>query len=329
MEFKDYYAALGVPRDATADDIKKAFRRLARKYHPDVSKEADAERRMAEVNEAYAVLSDAEKRAAYDQLGRGHQAGERFTPPPDWDAGFEFSGSGFEHADAGDYSDFFSQLFGRMGAAPRGRRRAPGDGLDLRGDDHHAKIALALEDAWRGTEAEVALKVPQTDAQGRLVLAERRLQVKIPAGVKPGQMIRLAGQGGPGQGRGAAGDLLLEVQFRPHPHFRLDGATLVADLPLAPWEAALGAVVPMPLPDGQTLKVRVPAGAQPGQVLTVRGKGLPARVPGDLELRLRVVLPSAMDPRAKALYERMAAELTDFDARKVVAAEAERQESPR
>ena len=338
MEFKDYYAALGVPRDAAADDIKKAYRKLARKYHPDVSKEADAEQRMAEVNEAYTVLSDAEKRAAYDQLGRGHRAGEHFTPPPDWDAGFEFSGRGFDGAGLGegaDFSDFFSQLFGHMGAgagagAGAGRRRASsGEGMNLRGEDHHAKIVLDLEDAWRGTQAQVALKLPQTDAHGRLVLAERRLEVKIPPGVKPGQMIRLAGQGGAGHGRGPAGDLLLEVHVRPHPRFRLDGANLIAELPLAPWEAALGAVLPVALPDGQSLKVRVPAGTQAGQVLTVRGRGLPARTPGDLELQLRVLLPSALDPRAKALYERMAAELTDFDARKVAAAEAERQETAR
>ena len=192
------------------------------------------------------------------------------------------------------------------------------------GQDHHAKILLDIEDAWRGARRVVTLRVPQLDAQGRIHLAERTLEVNIPAGVKAGQLIRLAGQGGPGLGGAPAGDLLLEVRFNPHALFRVDGADLIAELPLAPWEAALGAVVPVTLPDGSTLKVRVPAGAQSGRSITVRGKGLPARTPGDLELQLRVLLPSAFDPRARRLYEQMATELRDFDARKVAVAEDER-----
>ena len=321
MQFKDYYAVLGVGKDASADEIKKAYRKLARKYHPDVSKEPDAAARMSELNEANTVLSDPERRAAYDAIGQGHRAGERFTPPPDWDAGFEFRGQGPEGMDAGEYSDFFAELFGRMGRAQAGRRGAPRGGFQAAGEDHHAKILLDIEDAYRGATRRVSLRVPQLDAQGRLQLAERTLEVQIPAGVKAGQMIRLAGQGGPGFEGGPAGDLMLEVQFKPHPRFRVDGADLIGELPLAPWEAALGAVVPVTLPDGSTLKVRVPAGAQAGRRISVRGKGLPARTPGDLELQLRVVLPSAFDPRAKRLYEQMAAELTDFDARKVAAAE--------
>jgi curved DNA-binding protein len=321
VQFKDYYAVLGVAKDASADEIKKAYRKLARKYHPDVSKEPDAAARMSELNEANTVLSDPERRAAYDAIGQGHQAGERFTPPPDWDAGFEFRGRGPEGMDAGEYSDFFAELFGRMGRAQAGRRGGARAGFQAAGEDHHAKILLDIEDAFRGATRRVSLRVPQLDPQGRLQLAERTLEVNIPAGVKAGQMIRLAGQGGPGFEGGPAGDLLLEVQFKPHPRFRVDGADLIGELPLAPWEAALGAVVPVTLPDGSVLKVRVPAGAQAGRSITVRGKGLPARTPGDLELRLRVLLPSAFDPRAKRLYEQMAAELSDFDARKVAAAE--------
>jgi len=325
VQFKDYYQVLGVARDATADAIKKAYRQLARKFHPDVSKEADAAARMSEVNEAYAVLSDAERRAAYDAVGQGRRQGEPFTPPPDWDAGFEYSGRGFEHVDGGDYSDFFAELFGRSrpGAA---RHAGAGAAFEMRGQDHHAKIVLDLEDAWHGATRQVTLRSPQADAQGRVSLQARTLDVKIPAGVRPGQLIRLAGQGGAGHGGAAAGDLFLEVHFKPHPRFRVDGAHLVADLPVAPWEAALGAVVPVALPDGSTLKVRVPAGAQSGRSLSVRGKGLPGATPGDLELSVRVVLPSGLDPRARRLYEQMAAELIDFDARKVAAAEAARGE---
>lgn len=321
MEFKDYYGVLGVPRDATADDIKKAYRRLARKYHPDVSKEADAAARMSEVNEAHAVLGDPERRAAYDAVGRGRHAGEPFTPPPGWDEGFEFSGSGFDDL-GGGFSDFFEQLFGH--GAGRGPRQARGRRAG-RGEDHHARIQLDLEDAMRGGTRQVTLHAPRLGSDGHVRVEERTLEVRIPAGLRPGQMIRLAGQGGPGAPGQPAGDLFLEVQLRPHPRFAVRGADLVAELPVAPWEAALGAVVPVPMPDGEVLKVRVPAGAQSGRALTVRGKGLPGAAPGDLELVVRVWLPSAMDPRARRHYEAMASELGDFDARRVAEAEARRE----
>jgi len=314
LDYRDYYQTLGVARDASADEIKKAFRRLARKYHPDVSKEPDAAARMSEVNEAHAVLSDPEKRAAYDAMGQGHRAGESFTPPPDWDAGFEFSGRGAPTGglDEEAFSDFFSELFGRMGSSARSAGAAGAQG---RGEDHHAKIVLDLADAWRGATRQITLRSPQFDAQGQVVLQERTLDVKIPAGVRPGQLIRLAGQGAPGWGGAPAGDLFLEVHLRAQPGFEVVGDRLVAELPVAPWEAALGAVVPVQLPDGSMLQVRVPAGAQGGQQLTVRGKGLPGATPGDLDLVVRVLLPSAMDPRARAAYEQMARDLPDFDAR--------------
>jgi curved DNA-binding protein len=316
LQFKDYYRDLGVAGDATAEQIKKAYRRLARKHHPDLSKEADAEARMKEVNEAYAVLSDPEKRAAYDALGRGHRPGEEFRPPPEWNAGFEFSGAGFPGAEAADFSDFFAELFGRMGGGrPRGEafagRHAP---FEARGEDHHARVVLDLEDAWRGASRQISLRVPKLDAHGRVVLEPRTLDVQIPKGVREGQLIRLAGQGAPGLAGGAPGDLYLEVHFRPHPRCRVDGRDLIVDLPVAPWEAALGAVIPVPLPDGSTLKVRIPAGAQSGRQLVVHGKGIPGKPPGDLELTVRVVLPAADSPRAKELYETMARELK-FDPR--------------
>lgn len=324
MQFKDYYEVLGVARDADASAVKKAYRRLARKYHPDVSKEPDAAARMSEINEAHAVLSDPERRAAYDAVGQGRHTGESFTPPPGWDQGFEFTTHGPAGMDSGEFSDFFEALFGRRTSAPRGRAQGGPGHAPPRGEDHHARIVLDLVDAWRGAQRQVTLRSPQLDADGRLTLHERTLDVSIPAGVRAGQLIRLAGQGGGGHGGAPAGDLLLEVQFQPHPRFQLDGANLLAELPVAPWEAALGAVVPVELPDGSTLKLRIPANTQSGRVISVRGRGLPGKSPGDLDLTLRVVLPSAYDPRVRSLYERMAQELPDFDARKVAQAEATR-----
>lgn len=308
MEFKDYYQILGVARDATAEEIKKAFRKLARKYHPDISKEPDAEQRMKEVNEAYAVLSDAEKRAAYDQIGRGYQPGQEFRPPPDWDAGFEFSGHGFAPGEAADFSDFFAELFGRMGGARHTR-----GGFQARGEDHHAKVLLDLEDAFTGATRQITLRAPRLDAQGRMQLDTHTLNVKIPRGVRAGQMIRLNGQGAPGLGGAPAGDLLLEVQFKPHPRYRVDGRDLHLTLPVAPWEAALGAVLPVELPDG-VVKMRIPAGAQSGRQLRVRGKGIPGDPPGDVLLDIQVVLPPADTPKARELYETLARELA-FDPR--------------
>ncbi len=312
MEFKDYYQTLGVARDATAEEIKKAFRKLARKYHPDVSKEADAAQRMSEVNEAYAVLSDAEKRAAYDQLGRGYRPGQDFRPPPDWDAGFEFSGRGFSPHETADFSDFFAELFGRMGGEGAGFHGGRG-AFRARGEDHHAKVLLDLEDSFTGATRQLSLKTPKLDASGRVQLETRTLNVRIPSGVREGQIIRLAGQGSPGVSGAPAGDLLLEVHFRPHPRFRPDGRDLHLSLPVTPWESALGAVVTLALPQG-SVKVRIPEGSQSGRQLRVRGKGIPGNPAGDLLLDIQVVLPPADDPKARRLYETMAREL-DFDPR--------------
>lgn len=318
MQFKDYYASLGVKRDATAEEIKKAFRKLARKYHPDVSKEPDAEVRMKEINEANAVLSDPEKRAAYDQLGSNHQSGQDFRPPPDWDAGYEYS----DHRQGGrggaEFSDFFEQLFGRMGGQMGGRGGDFGGqagSFQMRGEDHHAKVMLDIEDSFTGATKQITLRAAQIDAQGRPVVVPRTLNVKIPKGVSAGQTIRLAGQGSPGHGGAPAGDLLLEVQFHEHASLRVDGRDLHMNLKVAPWEAALGTALEVKLPDS-TIKVRIPSGAQTGQQLRVRGKGLPSNPPGDLLLDLQVILPPADTPRARELYEQMAKDLS-FNPREV------------
>ena len=318
MEFRDYYQTLGVAREATADEVKRAFRKLARKYHPDVSKEKDAEKRMQEVNEANAVLSDPEKRAAYDQLGR-HAPGEDFRPPPGWDAGFEHSEHGRSAAEAAEFSDFFSQIFGTMGREGAQRRgRGASGAATYPGNDHHARILLDLEDSFSGASRQLTLRAPKMDEKGRVTLAERTLNVKIPAGIREGQVIRLSGQGEPGIGNGKPGDLLLEVQFKPHARFRTDGRDLLLTLPVAPWEAALGGEVRVDLPGG-ALSVRIPAGAEIGKMrgkrLRVPGKGLPSDPPGDLYIDLRVVAPPAATPKAKELYEALAKE-TAFDARK-------------
>ena len=314
MQFKDYYQVLGVSCDATADDIKKAFRKLARKYHPDVSKEPDAESRMQGINEANAVFPDPEKRAAYDQLDRGYRPGQEFHAPPGWDAGFEFSGGGFSPGDAAGFSDFFAELFGHMGGARGFGMRGHDRG---RAEDHHARIMLDIEDSFTGAVRQLSLRVPQLDTSGRVSLTTRTLNVKIPKGVYAGQIIRLAGQGGPGVGSVPAGDLLLEVEFRPHPRFHAEGADLIMSLPVAPWEAALGALVAVDLPGGGSIKLRLPEGAQSGGQLRVRGKGIPRNPPGDLLLDLKVVLPPADTPQARRFYEAMASEL-NFDPRRNV-----------
>ena len=303
MKFRDYYETLGVARNATQDDIKRAYRKLARKYHPDVSKEADAEARFKELGEAYAVLKDTEKRAAYDQMGSQWKTGQEFRPPPGWDAGFEFSGG-----DGGaDHSDFFEALFGRQGrAGARAQRRA-------QGEDHHAKVQIDLADAYRGAQRSISLRMPVLDAQGRIAMQERRLDVVIPKGIRAGQHLRLAGQGGPGLGGGAAGDLYLEIAFNPDPQFRVDGRDVYLDLPLSPWEAALGAQVTAPTPDGP-VQLTIPSGSAAGRQLRLKGRGIPGSPPGDLYVVLAIALPPADSEAAREAYRAMA-KAFDFNPR--------------
>ena len=311
MRYKDYYKVMGIARDASQDDIKRAYRKLARKYHPDVSKEKDAEEKFKELQEAHEVLKDPEKRAAYDQLGADWRPGQDFRPPPDWGQGFEFARGRRGGADAGEFSDFFAELFGDrspFGRTGGGRGRAYASA----GQDHVARVEIDLEDAYRGATRDIELRSPEVTADGHVVVKPRTLRVTIPAGVVEGQQIRLAGQGSPGTGGGPPGNLLLEVGFRPHPRFRVEGRDVTLTLPVAPWEAMLGETVAVPTLGGP-VDMKLPAGARGGQRLRLRGRGLPGPTPGDQYVELEIVLPPD-SPRARQLFEQMKRELP-FDPR--------------
>ena len=298
MEYKDYYKILGVERDANADQIKSAYRKLARQSHPDINKEKGAEERFKEISEAHEVLKDPEKRAAYDQAGKGFRPGEEFRPPPGWDAGFEFSGA--EGSGRGDFSDFFEALFGRA----RGRSGGAAGEFQARGQDHHARILIDLEDAYRGAARTISLRAAELDGDGQVRLRERQVNVSIPKGVRQGQFIRLAGQASPGIGGGPAGDLFLEVEFNPHSIYRIDGRDVYLDLPVAPWEAALGGKVNAPTPAG-TVSLTIPAGSGQGYRLRLKGRGIPAREAGDFYVVLQIALPAAAGAEAQRLYREM------------------------
>ena len=310
MEFKDYYKVLGLERNATQDEIKKAYRKLARTYHPDINKDVGSEAKFKEVNEAHEVLGNAEKRAAYDQLGQQWKPGQEFRPPPDWDADFEFSGASSGRP-GGEFSDFFDTLFGRMrqGPQPSGGRAE----FHARGEDHHARIVIDLRDSLEGATRTVSLRMPAVDSKGHVVLKDHTLNVTIPKGVTEGQHIRLKGQGAPGTGRLPAGDLYLEIHFKPDPLYHVVGSDLYAELPVAPWEAALGASVKFPTPTGPIM-LKIPAGSFQGRELRIKGRGIPAAVPGDLYAVLEIVLPPADSEKAKQIYADMARELA-FDPR--------------
>jgi curved DNA-binding protein len=311
MEFRDYYKVLGVERSAGADQIKTAYRRLARKFHPDVSKEPNAEAQFKEVQEAYEVLRDPEKRTAYDQLGSEWKSGQQFHPPPDWGSGFEFSGrpqgarrgrarprQGEAEMSQEDFSDFFSSLFG--GGTPfAGGMRG--------GRDHHARVDITLEEAYHGTTRTLQLQRPTVSSEGAVEVSTHTVRVNIPAGVAEGQLVRLAGQGGAG-GDGQAGDLYLEVHILPHGRFTLEGRDVTLSFAVAPWEAALGAAVTVPTLGG-AVSMTIPPNSQSGQKLRLRGRGLPGATPGDEYVQLKVVLPAADTPQAKALYEEMRSKL--------------------
>ncbi len=303
MEYKDYYAIMGVNRDATQEEIKRAYRKLARKYHPDVSKEPDAELRFKEVGEANEVLKDPEKRAAYDQLGKNWKAQQEFRPPPDWGTGFEFHGGPAGAGSQQGFSDFFESLFGQA-RSPRGGS----SNFHLQGEDHHARILIDLEDSFHGASRSISLKVPEVTSDGHVTTRDRTLKVGIPKGIRQGQQIRLNGQGAAGMGGGKAGDLYLEVEFRPHRFYRVEGADVYMDLPLAPWEAALGASIKVPTPSG-AIDLKIPQNSQAGKKLRLKGRGIPAKPPGDLYLVLQVILPAVDNQKTREIFQRMQEEI--------------------
>jgi curved DNA-binding protein len=303
MEYKDYYKTLGVARDATQAEIKRAYRKLARKFHPDVSKEPDAEARFKEINEANEVLHDPEKRAAYDALGSSWRAGQDFRPPP----GGVHHDFHFGPEEAAEFSDFFSSIFGReFHAGSHGQRRR-------RGEDQTVRIGIDLEEAYRGVTRQLRLEMPEIGADGRVESRTKTLNVRIPAGVTQGRQIRLAGQGAAGVNGGHAGDLYLEVDLNPHRLFTVDGKNIQLRLPIAPWEAALGASVTVPTLGG-TVNLKVPAGSQSGQRLRLKGRGLPGDPPGDALVVIEIVTPPANTDAAKEAYLDMAKRL-DFNPR--------------
>jgi curved DNA-binding protein len=311
MQYKDYYKIMGLSRDASQDEIKRAYRKLARKYHPDVSKDPDGEAKFKELGEAYEVLKDPEKRAAYNQLGENLKSGQDFRPPPNWDEGFEFKGGGFTGGDASDYSDFFEQLFGRTEFQSSNTGRHYGD--HVRGQDSHAKIHIDLEDSYSGATRTISLSTPEMNAQGQLQVKHRSLNVKIPKGIKQGQHIKLVGQGSPSAGSGQAGDLFLEIVFNNHPLYRVSETDVYLDLPVTPWEAALGAKIKVPTPES-VIELKIPPNSRQGNKLRLAGRGLPAKTAGDFYVVLQIVLPPATTEQAKAVYQAMQQTL-DFNPR--------------
>lgn len=301
MQYKDYYKILGVERGAAEADIKKAYRKLARKYHPDVSKEKDAEEKFKAINEANDILSDAEKRAAYDQLGQ-HRPGQDFRPPPGWEQQF---GRGGQAGDFGnmDFGDLFSQMFGGgMGGATHGRRA--GRGFAQAGQDFEMTLEITLEEAFHREEKTLQLEVPEPGPQGTMVRVPRTIKVRIPKGAAEGQRLRLTGKGGAGTQGGRAGDLYLRIAFKPHAWFKSSGHDLNLDVPLTPWEAALGASVEIPTLSGK-VRLKVKPGSRSGQKMRLGGKGLPKAGDefGDLYCVFQIATPETLSDEERKLFE--------------------------
>lgn len=321
MEYKDYYKILGVDRKADADAIKQAYRRLARKYHPDVSKEPNAEDQFKNVQEAYEVLKDAEKRKAYVELGSKWKAGQDFRPPPGWNANTQFRGGmggdgQFSEEDLGGFSDFFSNIFGGAGQGGHaGFGRRGGRGFAQRGADQNAKIQVTLEEAYRGGTRTIQMQMPEMDAEGRVQQKLRTLKLVIPAGAAQGQQLRLTGQGGPGMGGGPNGDLYLEIDIQPHQLYTLQGRDIYITLPVTPWEAALGAEIKIPTLGGP-VGLKMNADSQSGQKLRLKGRGMPGKpTAGDQYAVVQIQTPAPHNEEQKRIYKEMA-ETMPFNPRK-------------
>jgi len=331
VKFQDYYETLGVDRSATQQQIQKAYRKLARKYHPDVSSESDSEEKFKQINEAYEVLRDSEKRKKYDRLGANWQAGQEFTPPPGFE-GFEFRFGGPGRA-GGGFSDFFEALFGGgspfAGTGGFGTTRGHGDfgrsgapfGFDrasgpsgtaagpYRGRDQEAEIEISIQEAAQGTAKTIELEIPSSSPYGSSGLSRKNLQVRIPKGVTNGSRVRLSGQGEKGVGGGPNGDLFLRIRLRNDPRYTVDGHDLRTRVDIAPWEAALGTEIQIPTLDS-SVKMKIPQGTQSGQTLRLRGKGLPRTkgAPGDLLVTVDVAIPMSLSDRERQLFEQLASE---------------------
>ncbi len=313
MEFVDYYEVMGVAEDASGDDIKKAYRRLARKYHPDVSSAPDAEQNFKAVGEAYEVLKDPEKRQEYDQLKKyGAFDGDRFTPPPDWRSSAGFTGGGYTEVDPAHFSEIFEAIYGRTGGF-HGRSAGAGSEFAVRGEDVHARVPITLAEAYSGTTRTFSLQIRGVDARGMSVPETKTLKATVPAGVVSGQKIRLKGQDQPGIGGGKQGDLYLEIELEPDRLFAVDGHDLTFVLPIAPWEAILGATVDVPTLGGR-VKLTIPANAAGGQKLRLKGQGLPGRPPGDQYVVLKIVVPEAKSEKDRELIRQMEEQMA-FDPR--------------
>ncbi|MFO1310464.1 MAG: DnaJ C-terminal domain-containing protein [Burkholderiales bacterium] len=329
MKYKDYYGILGVQRSASADEIKTAYRKLARKYHPDVSKEKDAEEKFKEVSEAYETLKDAEKRAAYDQLGT-YREGQEFRPPPDWarnfggqhfggqpfGQGMGAGGAAFEDIDLSDLFAGLSGARGRAGGGGRANRPVPGS-------DYEAVVRLSFDQAFHGTEVDLELSALEWDPEGGVRRVPHRVRTRIPRGVTNNEKLRVPGKGGKGANGGPDGDLYLDIEVADHPLYRVSGNDLYIDLPLAPWEAVLGTSVDLPTPAG-AVTLKVPAGTRAGQQLRLSGRGMTRGASsGHLYAIVRIEVPTVVDDEARALYRKLA-EASNFDPRAKLAQEAGR-----
>lgn len=315
MKYKDYYKILGVARDASADDIKGAYRKLARKYHPDVSKEKDAEEKFKEMAEAYETLKDPEKRAAYDQLG-SYKPGQEFRPPPDWEQQFAHTQGGFDDI---DLSDLFA-AFGGGGLGRGGGRRAD---RPLAGSDYEAVVRISFEQAFEGTEIDLELSALEWDPDGGMRRVPHRVKTRIPRGVTDGEKVRVPGKGGKGGNGGPNGDLYLDIEVATHPLYRVAGKDLYIDLPLAPWEAVLGITVQLPTPGG-AVSLKVPAGTRAGQQMRLSGRGMTrGKDAGHMYAIVRIEVPTVVDDKQRSLFKQLA-ETTNFNPRAALDKEAAR-----